>query len=113
MKHRRLDPEELYAELRGTTAVVGMTANELDAAADQVRAMGGAIDRALYYSTRLPMNVTKALRASITYRPQQKDSPVAKVMRLRGELDTALAELAACAKCHDIDCPKECPGERR
>lgn len=104
MRHRRLNPEELAKDLRRTCA--GIPAADLDAAADQVRAMGAVIDKLLNNYRVLPGSLHMELLEAVTPRPHQKDSPVAKVMRLRKELDTALAE---CAKCHDSDCPKKCP----
>ena len=93
MKHRRLDPKELAVELRRTTGVVGMSANELDAAADQVRAMGTAIKEVL--STPLGGALKRGMREQLeeTITPRSKETPIAKVTRLRHDLDAELAEL--------------------
>lgn len=87
MKHRRLNPEELAADLRRTCA--GIPAADLDAAADQVRAMGDAIKWALRVLSGWPhhMNLTKELRESIT--PAAPAATV-KIESIQAKLDRLL-----------------------
>lgn len=73
MRHRRLSPEDLAEQIQRTAdypdaGLQHWSSKELDAAADQVRAMGDAIKWALRVLSGWPhhMNLTKALRESIT-----------------------------------------------